>query len=211
MNENQQIVEKKQKRRYELLLELWKASEESEDKWISFMEIAKSKCFNEKEANDIYYYFNNEGFFRYKTLHYFKVVLSHRAIVEVENSLSNPEQSTEHFPSTVIQNFHASVGSVQTGNNNIANVNQNIGQNFSEILEQLAILRSQFQLLPNEEREEAIEVIDAITVEVQSESPSKGKIKSFLLTTKDFAVKTGTELAASTLAKLLESQIGIKG
>ncbi len=107
--------------------------------------------------------------------------------------------------------FHAPVGAVQPGNNNVANVNQNIGQNFSEILEQLAILKNQFQSLSSDEREEAIEVIDAIAVEVQSEKPSKGKIKSFLLTTKDFAVKTGTELAASTLAKLLESQMGIKG
>ena len=65
--------------------------------------------------------------------------------------------------------------------------------------------------MPSDEREEAIEVIDAITVEVLSEKPSKGKIKSFLLATKDFAVKTGRELAASTLAKMLESQMGIKG
>lgn len=112
--------------------------------------------------------------------------------------------------STYIQNY-GQIGAVQTGNQGVANVNQNIGQNFSEILEQLAILKNQFQLLPSDEREEAIEVIDAIVVEVRSEKPSKGKIKSFLLTTKDFAVKTGTELAASTLAKLLESQMGIKG
>ena len=138
------------------------------------------------------------------------VTLSHRAIIEVENSITNPAKSTEHFPATIIQNFHAPIGSVQTGNQNIANVNQNIGQNFSEILDQLAILKNQFQNLPDDDREEAIEIIDAIEIEVQSEKPSKGKLKSFLLTTRDFAVKTGTELAASTLAKLIESQIGIK-
>jgi hypothetical protein len=107
--------------------------------------------------------------------------------------------------------FNAPVGSVQTGNYNIANVNQNFGQNFSEILQQLAILRNKFQELPESEREEAIEVVDALEVEVKSENPSKGKIKSFLLATKDFAIKTGTEVTSKILTELIKSQIGISG
>lgn len=210
MNENKESVLEKQKRRYQFLLELWKVVKGSSDEQANLYVVAGSLGFSLEETWELHSYFSEKGFFAMDTSA-MDITLSHRAIVEIENSLTNPQQSTEHFPSTVIQNFNAPVGSVQTGNNNVANVNQNIGQNFSEILEQLAILKNQFQLLPSDEREEAIEVIDAIAVEVQSEKPSKGKIKSFLLTTKDFAVKTGTELAASTLAKLLESQMGIKG
>lgn len=137
------------------------------------------------------------------------VQLTHKGIVEIESSIKNPQNSTEHFPLTVIQNFNAPVGSVQTGNNNTANVNQNFGQNLSEILQQLAILRNEFQKLPESEKEEAIEIVDAIEVEVKSEKPSKGKIKSFLLATKDFAVKTGTEVTSKILTELIKSQIGI--
>ena len=210
MNEYQQIVERKQKRRYKLLLALWEATDGRENKDVDFLKVATGAEFDEEEASEIYNYFNSENLLSNLTMGW-GVNLSHRAIAEGENSVTNPQQSTEHFPSTVIQTFNAPVGSVLTGNHNVANVNQNIGQNFSEILEQLAILKTEFQSLPSDEREEAIEVIDAITVEVLSEKPSKGKIKSFLLATKDFAVKTGRELAASTLAKMLESQMGIKG
>jgi hypothetical protein len=210
MNENQQIVQQKIKRRYQLLIALWEKAKGSELNEINFLQVARGEGFDEEEAAEHYSYFESEGFFR-SGIFAWGICLSHQAIVEIENSFNNPQKSTEHFPSTVIQHFNAPVGAILNGSNNVANVNQNVGQNFSEILEQLAILRNQFQSLAIEEREEAIEVIDAIVVEVQSENPSKGKIKSFLLATKDFAVKTGTDLAASTLAKLLESQMGIKG
>jgi hypothetical protein len=152
-----------------------------------------------------------------KYLKVFKDLYLERFITYVEEQLDDDGETEKigspvrnDSQSTLIQNFNAPIASVQTGNSNTAYINQNVGQTFSEILEQLAILKSQFQFLPNEEREEAIEVIDAIEVEIQSETPSKGKLKSFLLATKDFAVKTGTDLAASTLAKLIESQMGVK-
>lgn len=211
MNENQNIILQKQSRRYGLLIKLWSAAEGKENIKVNFMHIAKNAGYDEEEAKEIYDYFNGEEFFKFRTVIDFKVTLSHKAILEIEKSMTNSKQSTEHFPSTVIQHFNATVSAVQNGNNNVANINQTIGQNFSEILEQLAILKNQFQSLPIEEREEAIEVMDAIAVEVQSENPSKGKIKSFLLATKDFAVKTGTDVVASTLSKLIESQMGIKG
>lgn len=132
MNEYQQIVERKQKRRYKLLLALWEATDGRENKDVDFLKVATGAEFDEEEASEIYNYFNSENLLSNLTMGW-GVNLSHRAIVEVENSLTNPQQSTEHFPSTVIQTFNAPVGSVLTGNHNVANVNQNIGQNFSEI------------------------------------------------------------------------------
>ena len=152
MNEYQQIIERKQKRRYQLLLELWKAADGREDKDINVLEVASDAGFDEDEASEIYDYFNSEGIFKGQTMGW-GVNLSHKAIVEVENSITNPKKATEHFPSAVIQNFHAPVGSVQTGNNNVASVNQNIGQNITEILEYLANLKREFQSLPEDYRE----------------------------------------------------------
>jgi hypothetical protein len=211
MNENQNIVQQKQERRYKLLIELWKAAEGKEYIKIDFLRVAGKAGFDEQEAREIYNYFNGENFFKHQTVIGLNVMLSHKAITEIENSIAHPQKSTEHFSSTVIQNFHAPVGAVHTGNNNVSNINQNIGQNFSEILEQLAILKNQFQSSQVVDKDEAIEIINDLEKEIVKENPSKRKIISFLSSTKDFAVKTGTELAASTLAKLLESQIGIKG
>ncbi len=210
MNEYQQLIEQKQKRRYKLLFELFKATKGKEHENVDFMEVANKAGFDETEASEIYEYFTSEGLFEDRMV-VWGVTLSHKAIVEVENSITNPMKSTEHFSSTVIQNFHAPVGSVLTGNYNTANVNQNIGQDFSEILEQLAILKREFQSQNFEEKDDAIEIVKDLENEIAKEKPNKTKIKTFLITTKDFAVKTGTELAASTLAKLLESQMGIKG
>lgn len=208
MNEYQQLVEQKQKRRYQLLLELWKAADGKEKFPISFNGIAEKNEFTSDEIDEIYNYLNSEGFFENATFGS-QVSLSHSAIREMEKSLQDPSQPTEHFSATVIQNFNAPVGAVQTGNHNIANVNQNIGHNFSEILEHLANLKKEFQVLPDEDREEAIEIVDALAVEVQSENPSRGKVKAFLSSVKDFAVKTGTDATSKIVVELIKSQIGI--
>ena len=210
MNENKELVLKKQKRRYEFLLELWKVVKGSLHEQANLYVVAGSLGFSLEETWELHSYFSEKGFFAMETSG-LDITLSHSAIVEIENSLTNPQQSTEHFPATVIQNFNAPVGSVQTGNHSISNVNQNIGQNFSEILEQLAIIRSQFQSSSVADKEDFIDIVNDLEKEIIKENPNKSKIKGFLTTTKDFAVKTGTELAATTLAKLIESQIGIKG
>ena len=208
MNENQNIVLEKQNRRYQLLVELWKAAEGKEYQQVDFMEVAETIGYEREESVEIYHYLTNEDFFD-RRIPLWGISLSHRAVIEIESSLVNPERATEHFSTTVIQNFNASVGAVQTGNSNVANVSQKIGQNFSEILEQLALLRNQFQSSSAVDKEEAIDIIDDFEKEVVKETPNKSKIKGFLVATKDFAVKTGTDLAASTLAKLLEKQMGI--
>ncbi len=129
--------------------------------------------------------------------------------LEKYEMINKTEDNLENKNSTVIQNFNAPVASVQTGNHMIANVNQNIGQNLSEILELLATLKREFRSLPDGDREKAIEVVDALAVEVQSENPSKGKVKAFLSSVKDFAVKTGTDATSKVVVELIKGQIGI--
>lgn len=130
----------------------------------------------------------------------------------IEEQLEDNEKmnkAEDQEKSTITQIFHAPVGAIQNASNSIANINQNIGQNFSEILEQLANLKREFQSLPDEDREEAIEVVDALAVEVQSETPSKGKVKAFLSSVKDFAVKTGSDVTSKIVVELIKGQVGI--
>ena len=108
MNENKESVLEKQKRRYQFLLELWKVVKGSSDEQANLYVVAGSLGFSLEETWELHSYFSEKGFFAMDTSA-MDITLSHRAIVEIENSLTNPQQSTEHFPSTVIQNFNAPV------------------------------------------------------------------------------------------------------
>ncbi len=163
----------------------------------------------------VYDYPNNQKGMDMEYLSIFKEIHLEKFINYIEEQLEEQEMTIKketdlinQYSSPITQNFHAPVGSVQTGNHNVANVNQNIGQNFSEILEQLATLKREFQSLPDEDREEAIEVVDALTLEVQNENPSKGKVKAFLSAVKDFSIKTGTDVTSKIVVELIKSQIG---
>lgn len=50
--------------------------------------------------------------------------LTHEGLVEIEQAIEHPDQRTRHFTLAVIKHFHAPVGSVQTGPNATANVEQ---------------------------------------------------------------------------------------
>src|SRR6266404_5971115 len=82
-----------------------------------------------------------------------QVMLSHKAILEIERSITDPSKGTEHFSTMVIQNFNAPVGAVQTAPNSTANVNQNFGTSMAEVTELIGQLRAQFETLPHGSRE----------------------------------------------------------
>jgi hypothetical protein len=52
------------------------------------------------------------------------VSLTHRGVVEVEQSIDKPDRATEHFPAQIIQHFHGTVGAVQNAPNSTANISQ---------------------------------------------------------------------------------------
>jgi hypothetical protein len=200
MASNLQIIQGKQGRRYLMLLKLWEAVGGKEHVTVDFMEVAKKAGFGEAEAEEIYDYFWSEGFFDNRIV-VWGVSLSHRAIVEIEQSISNPNRGTEHFTSTVIQNFNAPVGSVQTGSHSVANVTQHFGANASEVLNLIQELRQSFNSLPQDRRDEAIEVVDALEEEIQSPTPRKGRIKAFLSQIGSFAADTASSVIADAIAK----------
>lgn len=194
-----QIIQQKQAKRYSMLLKLWEAVDCKEHKTVDFMKVAKGAGFNEEEAEEIYIYFMNEGFFGNRIVRW-GVSLSHKAILEIEQSISNPNRDTEHFTSSVIQNFNAPVGSVQTAPHSTSNVTQNFGANVSEVLNLIQELRQNFQTLPPDRREEAIEIIDALEEEVQSSAPRKGRLKAFLNQLASFTADTASDVLATAIA-----------
>ena len=106
--------------------------------------------------------------------------LTHRGRKEVEESIKNPETATEHFSPLVIQQiFNAPVGTVQTGNNNNAYVNQvnNIG---TEIQDSIQELKSLISSLPENRQNDVFEVIEDLQAEIAN--PTKpSRLKSSLI------------------------------
>ncbi len=194
------MVIQNQKNRYKMLLALWREVNGREMVRVNFNEIAKRENISKEEANDIYIYFMGENFFGVRDVGG-NVSLSHRAIVEIEESLENPSRGTPHFPATVIQNFNAPVGSVQTGPHSTSNVNQNFGSNTSEVINLLNELRNNLKELPEGQRQEATELTDFIEVEIVSESPNKTKLKAFLKQLGTFTVNTASNVFATAIAK----------
>ena len=60
MIENREIILQKQRRRYQLLIELWKAGGGKEFEQVNFDDVATASGFSSDEANEIYLYFIQE-------------------------------------------------------------------------------------------------------------------------------------------------------
>jgi hypothetical protein len=195
-----EIIREKERKRYAVLLKLWEATGGKELSRVNFDDIAKQAGLNKEETSEVYVYFMNEGFFGARDMGG-RVTLSHKAIIEVEQSIKNPTASTEHFAATVIQHFNAPVGSVQTGQQSTAYVNQNFGASTSEVLNLIRELRQSVISLPPDQQGEALEVIDALEEEAQLPTPRKGRIRAFLAQIGSVAKDVGVNVAATAIAK----------
>jgi len=83
----------------------------------------KESAIDRKDFYHVLQYLTDEGLASKSNL---VVSLTHEGIVEFEDSLRNPTESTTHFPAPVIQYFYGPVGAVQTGAQSIANVTQEV-------------------------------------------------------------------------------------
>jgi hypothetical protein len=207
MDEKLDLVLKRQRQRYQVLLALWKAAGGKELERVNFMEVAKNSGLGAETSEEILIYLTREGFFEKREFGD-GVILSHKAIVEIERSLTNPTEATEHFSTTVIQNFNAPVGSIQTGPNSTANVNQYFGANMAEVAGLISQLREQFETLPPGPREEAIDVVDGLADELQQPAPSKGKVKAFLSQVGVFAQDVAAGASAGLLTEAIARSLG---
>ncbi len=87
---------------------------------------------------------------------------------------------TNQSSKQVINNFHGSVGAVQNGDHNTANVNQTIGSTHQEILQAITELRQQIitSTLPPNLQEVADEALDTLLEEIVSPTSKPAKIKA---------------------------------
>jgi hypothetical protein len=133
------------------------------------------------------------------------IQISHRGVVEVEESVINPSKPTEHFLAQVIQHFHGNVGAVQTGKQHVANVTQQMHD--PHVLELLKELRRHLGNESSEARRDGGELLDGLEAEVTAASPSESRMKLYLKGLRTFVKDTGKDLLVEIGSKLVTGQI----
>lgn len=104
------LIQELQKKRYALLLKAWEDANYTEKVEVSFDSIRNHYGWSDEEASLLMRYLREEELLQWNNG---RVYLTHKGVVEIEQSIANPQRSTEHFQAQVIQHYHGSVGAVQ--------------------------------------------------------------------------------------------------
>lgn len=178
-------VLQKDKNRYRILRKIYDVTDGNENGIVQFLELARQEGLTEDQANDAYDWLLGENLVETHGPRR-NARITHLGKLEVEQSIKNPNVSTEHFRPQVIQYFMQISGGVHSSNvagggSTIANSSANIteGASGSELVQILQQVRQRIQALPPDERREADELVDALEAEATSDNSSKIKLKAF--------------------------------
>lgn len=198
-------VLERDKKRYEALMWIFEKAEGTETVMVDLSSLLEeNNRFSESELVAISDYLAGQGLIKQIDDGGLALQLTHRGILEVEESIKNPEKATENFPAQVIQYFNAPVGSVQTGNQNIANVQQNLGAKTEDVIN---LLRELKEHISENNKQEGMEYIEGLEAEVKSEKPSESRIKLFLKGLGGVVKDTGKELLIEVGKKAIAGEI----
>ena len=196
------IIEK-QKKRYLLLRRIYELTNGVETKII---QLEPPEGLSEDELLSTIDYLSAEGLIVQLADNAPLVQISHRGVVEIEESIVAPNKATAHFLPQVI-NVYGNVGSVLTGDQNTVNVSQNISD--SEILELVRQLRRHLGNESSDSLQEGNDVLDGLETELNSASPNQSRIKFYLKGLGTFVRDSGKDLLVEIASKLISHQIGL--
>lgn len=197
-------------RQYEVLRWVFDKADDAQYRPVNLQELANENAhYSAAELAKISDYLNGERLIEQLTDEGLLVQLTHKGIVEIQNSIIYPQKSTEHFPLQVIQNFNtfsAPVGSFQQGNENIARVQQNIGVQVEDILNLITDLREH---VSDGNEQEALDYIDGLEAEAKSGKPNESRTSLFLKGLGNVVKETGKDLLVEIGKKMLTGEIQI--
>jgi hypothetical protein len=105
----------KQTKRYRTLLEMYEITDGNAGKDVHPSTLRERLGLSEDELHRVFDYLDAEGLIKRGA----SLQISHKGIIEIEDSIQNPNRRTEHFMSVVIQHFYGNVaGGVQGGGMN---------------------------------------------------------------------------------------------
>jgi DNA-binding PadR family transcriptional regulator len=183
-----ELLEAKEKSRYEVLKQFYEYTNGRTCLQLDLSEHFREKIRSPEETmeahnlRDVIDYLSEEGLIDDTGGgEEFKYSITHKGVIEMENSIRNPEKSTDHFSSPVIQIFNAPVGNIQAGNNNTSYVNQVNDISSTEVQNAIQDLKSLVGTLLENHQNDASEVIEDLQEEIAN--PTKqSRLKSSLIT-----------------------------
>lgn len=122
--------------------------------------------------------------------------ITHKGVVEYEESRKLPVAGTEHFPPSIIQIavYGGSVGAIQ-GAGSTANVQQQINAPPVEVAKAFATLRDALAEVPGADREEVSDALAGLEEQATAEKPKAGLVRSFARTLNTFLQGYGPTIA----------------
>jgi len=194
------IVEK-DRMRYRLLRKVFEAANGSRCTDVGIVDLIAQEGQAHDAAEDALLYLIDEGLLEERS--YGSVNLTHRGIVEVEQSREQPARPTPHFTLAVIQHFHGTVGAVQNASNSTAHVVQNIGLDVRVVLDLVSELRSNLPALPPSARQEAGDLVEGLASEARAASPNVTRMRAFANMLAPIMKKAGTAALQEVVKRLV--------
>ena len=164
-------INNKKIKRFEFLKHLYETVDGSPSYMVDMWELGRELNFDRELTSKIVDYLTGEGLLQPKALGG-SIGITHYGVIEIEESLSNPDEPTEHFvPFNIINIENMSNSAIQQGN---VNSTQNSTFNLNKIDELKELVRlledslEHFQLKTEKQTELIAEVE---TLKSQSKSP----------------------------------------
>ena len=184
--------------RYRALHKLYEISDGESKVPKQIEDLQKGLGLNEVELDRTLNYLHNEGLVEKRNL---SVRITHDGIKEIEQSETLPQEGTEHFNPTIIQNFNAPVGAVQNASHSVANVNQNIDGRSVDFKVVVARLNEEISHLPENEKDEAAELVESLVEQVELPQPRWKTIKVIAKGLGQFLSSTASSVLADFITK----------
>lgn len=166
-------LEDKLKQRLQFLLELYKLTDGNTTSMVSMWDIGKTLGFDRDTTIKVVQYLQGEGLLDYKALGGI-IGITHRGVMEVEESMKNKEKPTEHFPPLIniisAQNIIMTHSTVQQGHSltQYTTIDETNKKNLNDIVKELKELVGKSKIDSEKEAELAA---DTKTIETQLLSP----------------------------------------
>lgn len=117
-------VEDRQRARYHVIKNVYDEAGDSITEGCDLSTAFEGAATDMEDGHGILEYLDEKGLLSDSTGGPY-VALSHQGIVEIEESIMNPDAPTEHFKQGMVQYFYAAVGVVQNAQDSTAHVSQN--------------------------------------------------------------------------------------
>lgn len=194
-------VSEKDRVRCQLLRAVYEATNGDRYADVDIEDFIASQRLPREAAEEALFYLTDKGLLEMRSVG--SVNLTHRGIVELEDSIRQPRRPTQHLtPAVIQQHFHAPVGAVQNAANSAAHVAQNVGVDASALLSLIAQLRVALPALPAGQRREAGDLVDGLEAEAKT-SGNASRMRAFAGALAKSAGATAVQESVKKLIALL--------